>query len=449
VLWTRLTGAGLTAQVPLRWELAHDERFTRLAASGDLSAHAADGHSARAEPTGLAPARGYFFRFIAQGQASPVGRTRTAPTPDAAAPLHLVLASCQRWDHGHWAAWAHVADPAREAPDAVLFAGDYIYEYPWLPMGPRRHSGGLTRTLDDYRARYAQYKGDPALQAAHAACPWWVTWDDHEVDNDYAGLQQAHLEGGFAERRAAAYQAWWEHMPVPQAWRPRNGQLSLQQRVDWGRLARLHIVDGRQHRSPQPCPLPGRGGSRTLPAADCPEQPDPARSLLGLPQEEWLAQGWDAQRPWNLLAQTTLMAPAAGPSGFWTDGWDGYPAARARLLAGIAQRKLPGAVVLGGDVHAHVVADLAHEGRTVAAEFCCSSISSRGRNQAGWEAARRANPHLHHARGDQRGAMRLKLDAQSLQAELLAVRDIDDPASAVDVAARFAVTAGRPGVQPG
>ena len=464
VLWTRLTGIDLPPRTEVRWELAHDEGFTQIAARGVETAEAAWAHSMHAEPAGLAPGRGYFYRFQALGQTSPVGRTRTAPAPDAPATLHAVVASCQRWDHGEYAAWR---DAAARAPDLVLFLGDYIYEYASPPSAPRAVDGPLLRTLGEYRARYAQYKGDPALQAAHAAAPWVMIWDDHEVENDYAGDWGTTLQGAaLLQLRAAAYQAWWEHQPVPLAMRPQGPDARIQHRLDWGRLARLHAVDGRQFRSAPACPPWLRaGGTGTVDAADCQALFDARRSLLGLAQERWLAEGWDLDRPWNLLVQTTLMArcsrqPVAQPdpghrSGrYWQDGWDGFPAARGRLLQGVADRRLPGAVVLGGDVHAHYVADLKPDyddpdSPVVASEFCTTSISSRGAPQLITDGHLRHNPHLRYARSDRRGYLALRLDARQLQAELMTVQRPLDALSPVDRAARFTVELGRPGAQPG
>ncbi|MDP3085198.1 MAG: alkaline phosphatase D family protein [Rubrivivax sp.] len=453
VLWTRLTGPDLPPQVPVHWELAHDEQFSRIAASGVESADAAWAHSVHAEPAGLAPARWYWYRFRALGQASAVGRTRTAPAADAPATLHAAIASCQRWDHGHYAAWRQLA---AQPPDLLLFLGDYIYEYASRPDALRRHEGLMVRTLADYRRRYAQYKSDPALQAAHAACPWLLTWDDHELENDYAGSAPATPSGAdMRSQRAAAYQAWWEHQPVAKALRPQGAEMRIFGQLDWGRLARIHLLDGRQYRHVQACPPPLRAsGARRIAAADCPELQDPARSLLGAEQERWLAQGWDLNRPWNLLAQQTLMAPIdADNSGrVWTDGWDGYAPARQRLLATVAERRVPGAVVLGGDVHAHLVADLHAEpgnarSPVVASEFCGSSISSQGRAQALLATAMARNPHLHYGRADQRGYMAFKIDARQLQAQVMVVQRPEDPNSPVLEAARFVVDPQRPGPQ--
>lgn len=463
VLWTRLMGIDLPPQVPVTWEIARDEGFTQIAAQGIEVAEAAWAHSVHAEPAGLASDRWYFYRFTALGQQSPVGRTRTAPAVDAplaGATLRAALASCQRWEHGRYAAWAHVA---QRDLDLVLFAGDYIYEYEAAPTSVRPHDLPMARTLVQYRERYALHKSDASLQAAHAALPWWLIWDDHEVVNDYAGTHALQVgDAAFAVQRAAAYQAYWEHQPLRKDQRPVNGALPLHERCAWGRLAMLHLVDGRQHRDAQAClpMLPGPGAP-TVSVADCAALADPARSLLGAAQERWLDQGWDLHRPWNLLLQTTLMARASrtpassdDPGKVWTDGWDGYPQARARLLDTLARRQVPGAVVLGGDVHAHYVADLKTDFRderapAVATEFCCTSISSNSLPQLFTNQVLAANPHIRHGRSDQRGYTALTLDSRGLQAELMAVRDSADALSPVDVQTRFAVDARQPGAQRG
>ncbi len=475
VLWTRLIGADLPEQVEVRWEVAHDEAFRRIAARGTEVAERDWGHSVHAEVGGLEASRRYWYRFTALGARSAAGRTRTAPAPGAGEPLAFAIASCQRWDHGHWAAWRHLA--AEDELDLVVFLGDYIYESGTPPgLGRvRAHQGGTARTLDDYRARHAQYKGDPALQAAHAAAPWLAVWDDHEVDNDYAGLQSQSLAPGFAARRAAAYQAYWEHMPFPRSMRPEGAAMRLHRRHDWGRLARIHALDDRQYRDPQACPRPGRGGSATVRLGDCPALDDPRRSLLGAAQERWLDAGWSRDHGWNLLAQQTLMArlnwrprgggdaegaspPGATPSSrapdapYWTDGWDGYAPARARLLEGVVRRGIDNVVVLGGDVHANYVCDLKADfddprSKTVATEFCGTSISSEGLPQSRLDPLRADNPHLHHARADERGYVHFTLDARRLRARLRVVDDPRDAASGVRTAARFAVVAGRAGAE--
>ena len=453
VLWTRLTGADLPERVEVRWELAHDEAFTKIAASGSETAEAAWAHSVHAEPAGLEPARWYWYRFSALGQRSDAGRTRTAPAPGQPATLEFAIASCQRWDVGHYAAWRHAA---AENLDLVRFLGDYIYETPSAPGALRPHAGPRPKTLDEFQARYAQYKGDPALQAAHRACPWLLVWDDHEVGNDYANLQGEYLEPDFPQIRAAAYRAYWEHMPFPKSSRPVGPDMRIFGRLDWGQLARIHLIDDRQYRDAQVCPKPGRGGSNTVALRDCPALMDPKRTLLGTEQEQWLAAGWDTRRPWNLLAQQTLMArcswqdPADGGGLYWTDGWDGYAPARNRLLGVVAERKVPGVVVLGGDVHSNYVADLKPDyddptSPVVASEFGGTSITSLSLPQDRIDAARAFNPHIRYARGDQRGYVRFSLDARQLQAQLRVLDDARDPASGIRTAARFTVEAARPG----
>ena len=456
VLWTRLVSDALPERVEVQWELAEDEAFTRMAARGTEQALAADAHSVHAEPRGLKPDRWYWYRFSALGGRSRAGRTRTAPAADAAVTsLRFAIASCQRYDHGRYAAWR---DMAEQDLDLVLFLGDYIYEYatPKDSKAERRHDGGLCRTLEQYRQRYAQYKTDPALQAMHERAPWIHTWDDHEVSNDYAGDQSEDLDPNFHQRRAAATQAYWEHMPFPKAMRPLDTNIRIHERYDWGRLARIITIDDRQWRDAQPCPKPGRGGSATVALKDCPSLLDPKRTILGAAQERWLDQSWDASRPWNLLAQQTLMAgvnwqdPAEGSGSYWTDGWDGYMAARTRLLQDMATHKLSNTVVLGGDVHANYVADLRANPRdfdapVLATEFCGTSISSHGMEQSRISAMRPFNPQYKYARSDERGYMRFHLQSGQLDAELRSVVSPWDAQSQMRISARFAVESGKPG----
>ena len=332
-----------------------------------------------------------------------------------------------------------------------------FYEYASSRAAVRPVQGGLVRTLEDYRNRYAQYKSDPALRAAHAACTWLLVWDDHEVDNDYASLQGQTLQSDFVQQRAAAYRAWWEHMPVAKAMRPVGPDLRIYTRLDWGRLARIHLLDDRQYRDSQACPRRGRGGSNTVRLADCAALADPQRTLLGAAQERWLAEGWSLDRPWNLLAQQTLMArfnwedPATAGGRYWTDGWDGYPAARQRLLDVLQQRKVQGVVVLGGDVHANYVADVLADfnnpkSAVLASEFCGTSISSPGLPQDRVDAALPLNPHIQWGRADQRGYLRFELRAGEMQVQLRVVVDAPSAQSAVETVARFVVLAGKEGV---
>ncbi len=462
VLWTRLVGSffnPLPKAVPVQWELADDEAFTRVVARGEEMAVAADAHSVHAEPKGLAAGRSYWYRFTALDQRSAVGRTRTAPAADAkVSRLNLVVASCQRWEQGHYAAWREVAE---QPPELVLFLGDYIYEYASGPSALRRAGNAAVFTLDQYRDRYAVYKSDPHLQAAHRAAPWVAIWDDHEVENDYANLRSEKLvsEHDFRQRRAAAYQAWWEHMPVPKAMRPTGHETRIWGQLDWGQLARCLWVDTRQSRDHQVCPPAGAGGGNVVRVRDCPEILNPARSLLGAEQEAWLAKAWSTAHTWNLLGQPTLMARRSfealtNPSTdgrYGTDAWDGYPGARQRLLATVAERKVPGCVVLGGDLHANYAANLKldfddDKSATVASEFCGTSISSSGGNQNTVNTLLARHPHLLHGRTDQRGYMRILVEPQRTHTDLRVVLDPRDPASALASQAQFVVESASPGV---
>jgi alkaline phosphatase D len=463
VLWTRLTGPALPEQVEVMWELADDEAFTRIAAQGKEMAETAWAHSVHAEPAGLAPGRWYWYRFTALGQRSAPARTRTAPAPGSSEPLRFAIANCQRWDHGHYAAWRHIV---AEQPDLIVFLGDYIYEYGRIEGRVRLHEGGPVRTLDQYRARYAQYKSDPALQAAHAAAPWLITWDDHEVENDYAGLQGLTLQPDFAAQRAAAYRAWWEHMPFPKALRPEDENLRIVGRYDWGDLARFVMADCRQYRSPQACNPPGKGGSRVVRERDCAELRDPARSFLGMEQEAWLARQWSRDRRWNLLAQSTLMArfatpakrepgaagsgPGVAPDMVWTDGWEGYPLARQRLLQSVADQQVNGCVVLSGDVHTAYVANLQVDALrsgspVVATEFCATSITSQGWSQDKLAPLLPLHPHIRYGRGDDHGYMAFEVNATQMSVRARVVDDVLKADSGIHTHASFVVEAGRAG----
>ena len=457
VLWTRLTNLREPSPVRVRWEIAEDEALRRVVASGDATADPAWGHSVHVEPAGLAPGRWYWYRFAAGDARSPVGRTRTAPAPNAQAErLRFAFASCQQYEHGYYGAYRHLV---ADAPDLVAFLGDYIYEASWGRELLRSHGAPEAFTLDDYRARYALYKSDPDLQAAHAACPWIVTWDDHEVVNDYAddrGAASVSRED-FLARRAAAYQAFYEHMPLPPAMRPVGASLRLHAHLDWGALARFCILDDRQYRSPHACPQPRkRGGPSTVvDAAQCAELEEPARSMLGAGQEAWLAEALGASPArWNVLAQQTRMAQwdtKAGPGrSAWTDGWDGYPQARRRLLAQIAERKVRNPVVIGGDVHAFNVAQLKADfddpsSPVVASEFVGTSITSYGPSQERLSQVLPENPHLLFLEARRRGYVRVEVEPKLWRADLRGMASVRERDAACATIATFVVEDGRPG----
>lgn len=469
VLWTRILpdpGTGpdaLQGPLTVHWELAHDAAFRRIVQRGQAQALPALGHSVHVELRGLQADRWYHYRFMLGDAVSATGRTRTAPA-DTQLPtaLRLAFASCQRWEDGHYAAWRHVC---ADAPDLVLFLGDYIYENAIAPHSTglaRMHALPRARTLADYRARYALHKGDPALQMAHAACPWAVVWDDHEVQNDYAADQGGlDAPAAFVAQRNAGWQAFYENMPLRAASMLSSEFSSLQiyRRLRWGRLAQLHLLDNRQYRHWQACRKPGTRGAGAVQPADCPELADPQRSLLGTAQEHWLDAGLaeDAQRghtQWSVIAQQTLFSPRRYPSGLQsTDSWDGYPAARARLLQSIAQQAPRNTVLLGGDIHQNYVCEVldtpAGTGaapRVLASEFCGTSISSRsGTTQARVDAIVRHNPHVLFARCEQRGYGLAEVTRARWTTSLRVLEDALDADSGIGTQARFVVEDGRPG----
>lgn len=463
VLWTRLAphplapGGGMPpAPVPVTWEVGADEAFARVLARGEAMALPELAHAIHVEVDGLEPGRWYHYRFRAGDAVSPTGRTRTAPAPEeAVSRLALAFASCQHYEHGHYGAYHHMA---AEPLDLVVHLGDYIYEYSGLAANKvRSHGAGEAVSLEDYRRRYALYRLDPALQAAHAAFPWLVTWDDHEVDNDYAGDRSQDREAprAFLARRAAAYQAYYEHMPLPRTARPSGPSLRLYTRAGFGPLARFFVLDGRQYRHPQPCPGFGRGGGRTVRAEQCPERLDPARSMLGATQERWLLEGLQRTRArWNLIAQQTMMAQADRQPGldraFWTDSWDGYPAARRRLLEHLAAQGVSNPIVLSGDIHAFAVSTLKLDfddpsSTPVASELVTTSISSQGFSWRRIQEMVADNPHIQFADSRFRGYTTLELTPERAVARLKALHDVTDPQSPIRTLAEFTVENGRPG----
>lgn len=453
VLWTRLAPAPLTpdgkggmpaTDLAVEWQVANDSAFTSLAASGTVTARAADAHSVHVEPVGLAAGREYFYRFRADGHLSPVGRTRTAPAAGTSpAQLRMAMASCQHFEEG----WYHAhRGIAADRPDLVVFLGDYMYEN--VSGATEKVRGyvltGESDTLGEYRHRYAQYRTDPDLRAAHAAAPWLVVFDDHEVENNWNSVNQP------AARRQAAFQAFWENMPLRAAQRPSGSAIPLYRRVQWGSLARFHLLDTRQFRATQAA------------AGSCTAMRDPARTITGATQEQWLLQGFQ-QHPstWDLLGQQVFFAQRDGDGArgtctdHSTDAWDGYAASRDRIAAGWVARGVPNMVVLTGDVHRHWAADLRTDyynltGPVIGSELVTTSVTSGGPGggappTAAWRAN---NPHVKYVQ-DQRGYVRATLTPTQLTAEFMVVTpSVLSTTATVAVDRRFLIRAGTPGLQP-
>ncbi len=459
VLWTRLApdplgDGGMPGEnVELTWELSADEGFRHIVRTGTATAAPTLAHSVHVELSGLEPAHWYWYRFMAGDAVSPAGRTRTAPAGDTVVEqLRFAFASCQQYEQGYYAAHRHMA---AEDLDLVVFLGDYIYESSWGRYHVRKHNAGEPYVLSEYRNRYALYKSDPDLQRSHAAAPWIVTWDDHEVDNDYANDRSEDLDPEFLTRRAAAYQAYYEHMPLARSALPRGPDAQLYDSFACGDLATFFVLDDRQYRAHQACPKPGRGGGNVV--EDCVERLAPGRTMLGSAQEAWLRDGLARSRAkWNVIAQQTLMAqldrkPVPGRR-FWTDGWDGYPAARARLLDDIAQLRPSNPLVISGDVHCNWVADLKPDfddpqSPVIATEFCGTSITSQSPSPKQVLAWLSENPHLRYGNSTKRGYVKMEIRRDACTATLRALDSEKRADSGISTLATFVVENGRPGAQ--
>jgi alkaline phosphatase D len=465
VLWTRLVQVGNPLppmDVAVRWELAHDAQFKRMVTGGQDTAVAALGHSVHVEVAGLEPDRWYYYRFMAGDAVSAVGRTRTFPAPSVSVQrLRLGYASCQHWEHGYYSAYRHMRS---EDLDAVMFLGDYIYEYSGSSRGVRRSNPGPCVSLDQYRARYAHYKSDVDLQRMHAACPWLMTWDDHELQNDYAG-STAGFPGGegvdFVARRAAAYQAYYEHMPLRAsvltqalAGLGQGAELRIYGRVSYGSLATLYQLDDRQYRDPQACTKDGRFGSGTVNPAACALWNEPRRTLLGSAQEQWLDRSFGEDKAvWNVLGQQTVFGQRdyrPGPDQLLgNDGWDGYAAARTRLTSSMQRNRLANPVILGGDVHANwvgqVKADYARpDSAAIGVEFCGTSITSHGGSNERLDTVLAENPHFVFADRERRGFGVVEFTPKQLTTTLRVVTDVTQVDSGIETLAKFTVQQSRP-----
>ncbi|MGW3559438.1 alkaline phosphatase D family protein [Streptomyces sp. NPDC000963] len=468
LLWTRLAprpfepdGGLPDRRVTVHWELARDERFRRTVRRGTATAHAEFRHTVHVEVEHLEPGREYFYRFRAGAWTSPVGRTRTAPAAGTHnASLSLAAVSCQAYHDGHFTAYRHLA---QEDVDVVFHLGDYLYEYAVDSAGGARGYTDRvlpdlfdreTLTLEDYRLRYALYKTDPDLRAAHAAHPFVVTWDDHETENNYADDTPENTvpPEEFLLRRAAAYRAYWEHQPLRRPQLPDGPDMRLYRRLTFGRLAQFDILDTRQYRSDQ-----AYGDGWQVPG---PESEDPSRTLTGATQERWLIDGWSRSRArWNVLPQQVVLAERRDlPTADFKlsmDSWDGYPASRQRILAGAEAAGVENLMVLTGDVHVSYGLDLKADfrdpaSRTVGTEIVTTSITS-GKDGAdrpsNHDKLMRANPHLRFFNG-RRGYVKVSLGRESARADFRTVPYVTTPGAPLTTAASFVTEAGNPGLVP-
>ncbi|MFE4706946.1 alkaline phosphatase D family protein [Peribacillus simplex] len=460
VLWTRLApdplnGGGMKQQhdVPVKWEVARDEHFRNVVKHGVEFARAQFGHSVHAEVYGLQPGTEYFYRFKVGNDISQVGRTKTLPPFTAnISKLSFAFASCQHYNE-YFTAYDHMA---KEDLDLVYHLGDYIYETGQSGDGAdgRIHNTPEIYTLEDYRNRYALYKSDVDLQKAHEAFPWIVTWDDHEVEDNYAGgvpSKNDQTLAEFAIRRAAAYQAYYEHMPLRRTSMPHKDSMQLYRTLTYGNLAHFNILDTRQYRDDQ--------ANGDLWKSPTPESEDPKRTILGDEQEAWLLGELDQSKAtWNVLAQQVFFARRDGKMGagdnLSMDAWDGYPAARNRILSHVRDHNISNLVVLTGDVHTNWANDIKldytnPDSPSIGVEFVGTSITSGG---DGYDIGSyginimKENPHIKFY-NNQRGYIRCTVTPQSWQSDYRVVPYVSRPGAAISTRISFKVENGKPGLQ--
>jgi alkaline phosphatase D len=455
------SGGMPSRKVQVEWEVATDERCRHVVRRGKVNAVPEIGHSVHVEVSGLHPSTTYFYRFRAMGEISPLGRTKTAPARGSSpAQVRFGVVSCQVWYEGFFTAYQHMAS---DDLDVVFHLGDYIYENP-IPIG------GLYRQVDlatglreepwflnEYRNRYALGLIDPDLQAAQAAFPFVATWDDHEVENNWAGdVSQVDEEPDqdravFRQRRARAAQAYYEHLPLRLPQRPMGEDVRLFRRLRYGNLATFHVLDSRMFRADQAC---GDGIK-----IDCAERLDPTRPMLGGTQEEWLYDGMGRSgTTWNVLANQVCMSqidtnPDA-PQALVMDFWDGYKPARDRLFNAFAERQVANPVVLTGDMHRHLAADLKanfddQSSRTLGVEFVGTSITS-GRDGVDLDPSGAqilgTNPHVKFT-SFQRGYVRCTATPELCRGEFQTLDYVSLQGSPIKTRITLVTEAGNPGIQ--
>lgn len=469
VLWTRLAvnplaedglGGMPSRNVAVQWEVAEDAGMRKVVARGVERARIETAHSVHVELRGLRPGREYFYRFRTGTHVSPVGRTLTSPAPhETPAALAMAFASCAQYEHGYFTAYKRLAE---DHPDLVLHLGDYLYEYKkgsYVIGGgnPRDHAGPETVTLDTYRQRHAQYKSDADLQEAHAIAPWAVVWDDHEVDNNWADDVPENSDAGqlndtlehFRQRRSAAFQAYYENMPLRPSSLPAGPDMKIYRRLQWGQLANFHMMDTRQYRDDQ---LAGDGWQKNVA-----ERLAEDRTITGAEQEQWLLDGFKGStQRWDILGQQVFFAErdraaALDVDDVSMDGWDGYAASRRRITQGWVDANVRNAVVLTGDVHRNWANEVKVDYKdpaspVVGTELVCTSITSTGNGTSSTADPTMAwNPHLKFY-NDNRGYVNTRITRDSLQADFRILDQVTTPGAPVSTKASFAIQDGVPGL---
>lgn len=453
VLWTRLLGESLSAPVEVNWRVASDDQMRSVVKKGKAMASGDLAHSVHAEVSGLKPNRDYWYQFSAGKEESPIGRARTSPSlNEDLDKLTFAFASCQSYEAGYWTAYDHMV---AENLDLIVFLGDYIYENgPSQNNTPRKHDAPEIFTLADYRRRYTLYKSDPKLQKAHAYAPWIVTWDDHEVDNDYANDHQEHgaPRDQFMERRASGYQAYYEHMPLRIGAKPKGSVMQLYRRIPYGRFAEFQVLDTRQYRNPQPC-----GGSGTRP--QCAQALDPKQTIMGDTQTKWLLDGLsNSKARWNVLAQQVTFSKVdlkPGPEyGESMDKWGGYESSRRAVMDLLATKRISNPVVITGDVHSNWAFDLKEKwfeekSATLGNEFVGTSIASGGDGRDKLDITDQElaeNPQLKFFNA-QRGYVKCSITQKEWRTDYRVLPYVTRPDAPISTRASFVVESGKPGLQ--
>ncbi|MCW9707681.1 alkaline phosphatase D family protein [Fodinibius salsisoli] len=461
VLWTRLApepltiGGGMESEPrEVQWEIAEDDSFNNIVKSGTAIAKSQWAHSVHIEVEGLQPNREYYYRFKAGSEVSPVGRTKTTPAAnEMVSQLNFAFASCQNYASGYYTAYDHMIN---EDLDVVFFLGDYIYEGDGQGHIGRGHIPKKTiHSLADFRIRHAQYKSDPSLQAAHAAFPWVVTMDDHEVKNNWAGINESadpQNEAAFQDLKARAFKAYYEHMPLRMPAKPgADIETQLYRRFIYGNLAQFNVLDTRQFRTDFAC--------GTSHSANCAERLDPARTMLGDEQEQWLFNELqESSAVWDILPQQVFMGQMdrkEGPGESYSmDKWDGYTASRNRLFEAVKEHEVSNFVVLTGDIHRNFVSDLLEDfsdpqSPVLGTELVGTSISSAGDGAditASGKKYLAENPWIKFV-NRQRGYVRCQVTPEQLKADFRVMPYVEKKGAPIKTRASFVVENGTPGAK--
>lgn len=479
VIWTRLAPDPLAPRgglgnrgIRVEWQVATDPDFVNVRRQGFTTVQPSLAWTAHVTVQGLDRNREYWYRFRADGDISPVGRTKTLP--GALAPvteMRFAHVSCNDYQHGEWGAFNGLAD---ENLDYWVHVGDYIYEYGPNPAAARQHDGDPTdsiETLEQYRNRYALYRMDPALQAAHASAPMFWVPDDHEVENNHAGLideEETGFTTRFRSQRVAAFRAAWEHMPMARFQRPEAAGFQLFRDFRYGTLAQVSLLDTRQYRTDQ------EGGDGILPR---PSGLDPEGDILGARQESWLqnrlvSPNAGGRATWNVIAQQMVMTRTAfgTPTAdgvletFNMDAWDGYVASRERLLNYVDDAGVKNLVTLAGDIHSTWISDLCTDfdrpdETVIGSEFVGTGISSDfpGQFVPFIEASLPLNPNVKYFNAgkavrestadEHHGYLSHRVTPDAWHTDVRQVANIDDPNAPMSTVASFQVTEGQPGPQ--